>query len=56
MIQWIPAAVVPTLNGVPAGDREHTLRGGISGGAMTGTVETTMFGAVARGDLELTKM
>ena len=25
-------------------------------GAMTGTIETTMFGSVARGDLELTKM
>ena len=45
-----------TRNGVPAGNREHTLRGGIAFGLMTGSVETTMFGSVASGDLELTKM
>ena len=45
-----------TRNGVPAGNREHTLRGSVASGTMTGTVETTMFGSVARGDLELTKM
>ena len=45
-----------TRNGVPAGNREHTLRGNVASGTMTGTVETTMFGSVARGDLELTKM
>ena len=28
----------------------------VASGAMTGTIETTMFGSVARGDLELTKM
>ena len=30
--------------------------GSIASGTMTGTIETTMFGSVARGDLELTKM
>jgi len=41
---------------VPAGNREHTLRGSISGSKMTGAVETVMFGSVASGDLDLTKM
>jgi len=45
-----------TRNGVPAGNREHTLKGSISGSKMTGAVETTMFGSVAAGDLDLTKM
>ena len=45
-----------TRNGVPAGNREHTLKGSISGSKMTGAVETTMFGSVASGDLDLTKM
>ena len=45
-----------TRNGVPAGNREHTLKGGISNNKMTGAVETTMFGSVASGDLDLTKM
>jgi hypothetical protein len=45
-----------TRNGVPAGNREHTLKGSISGGKMTGAVETVMFGSVASGDLDLTKM
>ena len=45
-----------TRNGVPAGNREHTLKGSISGSKMTGAVETVMFGSVASGDLDLTKM
>ena len=45
-----------TRNGVPAGNREHTLKGSISGSKMTGAVETLMFGAVASVDLDLTKM
>ena len=45
-----------TRNGVPAGNRDHTLKGSISGRKMTGAVETTMFGSVAAGDLDLTKM
>ena len=45
-----------TRNGVPAGNREHTLKGSIANNKMTGAVETTMFGSVARGDLDLTKM
>ena len=45
-----------TRNGVPAGNREHTLKGSISNNKMTGAVETLMFGSVAAGDLDLTKM
>ena len=45
-----------TRNGVPAGNREHTLKGSISGSKMTGAVETAMFGSVASGDLDLTAM
>jgi len=45
-----------TRNGVPAGNRAHTLKGSISNNKMTGAVETTMFGSVAAGDLDLTKM
>merc|ERR1719359_2244746 len=45
-----------TRNGVPAGNRDHTLKGSIAGRKMTGAVETTMFGSVASGDLDLTKM
>ena len=41
---------------IAAGNREHTLKGSISGSKMTGAVETTMFGSVASGDLDLTKM
>jgi hypothetical protein len=55
-IELTLALAQTTRNGVPAGNREHTLRGSVASGTMTGTVETTMFGSVARGDLELTKM
>ena len=55
-IELTLALAQTTRNGVPAGNREHTLRGSVASGTMTGTVETTMFGSVAKGDLELTKM
>lgn len=55
-IELTLALAQTTRNGVPAGNREHTLRGSVASGTMTGTVETTMFGSVAKGDLELKKM
>ena len=55
-IELTLALAQTTRNGVPAGNREHTLRGSVASGTMTGTVETTMFGSVAKGDLVLTKM
>jgi hypothetical protein len=45
-----------TRNGVPAGNRAHTLKGSVSNGKLTGSAETLMFGSVASGGLELTKM
>ena len=55
-IELTLALAQTTRNGVPAGNREHTLRGSVSGSKMTGAVETVMFGSVASGDLDLTKM
>ena len=55
-IELTLALAQTTRNGVPAGNREHTLKGSISNNKMTGAVETTMFGSVASGDLDLTKM